>query len=121
MNRDKHENTAVRKLKSRSGETIAETLVALLIAALALVMLAGAIQAGTHIIDRSRDTFSDYYAQNEHLVKMDASGSGTDTARVTATSRFDGYTDSETFNLTVTTITNDTLKVPVVEYTLKLD
>ena len=44
---------ALRKLKSRSGETLAETLVSVLISALALVMLAGAIGAAKNIIANS--------------------------------------------------------------------
>ena len=43
-----------KKIKSPSGESIAETLVALLIAALALVMLAGAMTAASNMIAVSR-------------------------------------------------------------------
>ena len=42
-----------KKLKSAAGETIGETLVALLISSLALMMLAGAVSAATRMITRS--------------------------------------------------------------------
>lgn len=54
-----------KKLKSLSGETLTETLVALLIAALALTMLAGAIAASSNVINKSRDRLEKYYEANE--------------------------------------------------------
>ena len=60
-----------RKVKNRSGETIAETLVALLIAALALTMLAGAITTATGIITRSSKKIDAYFNDaNANLVEM---------------------------------------------------
>ena len=64
-----------KKLKSRSGESIGETLVALLISALALVMLAAAISAASGIVIRSRTKLDDYYKANETIViQMTAGG-----------------------------------------------
>ncbi len=54
-----------RKINSQTGESITETLVALLIAALALVMLAGAMSASTNIVLRSREKLKSYYDENE--------------------------------------------------------
>ena len=54
-----------KKLKSLSGETLTETLAALLIAALALTMLAGAISASSNVINKSRDRLEKYYEANE--------------------------------------------------------
>ena len=51
------------KLRSVAGETIGETLVALLISALALTMLAGAIGAANNIISRSNKAMNDYYTK----------------------------------------------------------
>ena len=51
----------IKKLKSSSGESIGETLVALLIAALALLMLAVAITATTRIINNSSEKVDDYF------------------------------------------------------------
>ena len=49
------------KIRSQSGESIGETLVALLISSLALVMLAGAVSSASNIITRSNQVMSDYY------------------------------------------------------------
>lgn len=68
----------VKTICSQAGESIGETLVALLIAALALVMLAGAVAASSGIITKSRNKLDAYYNANEAdrgVVKM--SGSGT--------------------------------------------
>lgn len=69
---------ALYKLPSQNGETIAETLAALLIAALALVMLAGAITTSSSLVSRSREKIGDYYSANEIMVEMPASVSGSD-------------------------------------------
>lgn len=58
------------KLKDRSGESISETLVALLISAFALVMLAGAITAASRIVQNSRQKLGAYYTANENLATM---------------------------------------------------
>lgn len=50
----------IARLRSKAGETIAETLIATLIAALALTMLAGAIGSAARIINTSRDAMKDY-------------------------------------------------------------
>lgn len=50
-----------RKLHSQAGESIGETLVAVLISALALVILAGAIGAATRIITRSNTAVKEHY------------------------------------------------------------
>ena len=62
----------VNKVRNTRGETISETLVALLIASLALVMLAGAITAANSIVRKSRDKLDDYYTANEVMVTMPA-------------------------------------------------
>ena len=55
----------VKKVISQSGESIGETLVALLISALALVMLAGAISASLGVVNRGRAKMGSYYSANE--------------------------------------------------------
>jgi len=64
---------ASRKLKSRAGESIGETLVALLISALALVMLAGAISATGRMITASDKQLGKYYDGDKKLVTLTAS------------------------------------------------
>ena len=70
-----------RKLRSNRGETIGETLVALLISALALVMLAGAISSTANMINTSDRKMGEYYSKDAALVEH----SGTSTLTVTLT------------------------------------
>ena len=51
----------IKKLQSSSGESIAETLVAVLIAALALLMLAGTINSASRMISSSQNNMTKYY------------------------------------------------------------
>ena len=48
------------KLRGRLGESIAETLIALLISALALMMLAGAITAASNVLSKSKNSMNTY-------------------------------------------------------------
>ena len=68
---------ARRKLSSKAGETIAETLVALLISALALVMLAGAISTTAKVINTSDKKMGKYYEQDANLAARDGKGGTT--------------------------------------------
>ena len=61
------------KLRSGAGESIAETLVALLISALALVMLAGAISATARMITVSDKQMGKYYEGDTNLVQQSTS------------------------------------------------
>lgn len=63
------------KTRSRSGETLAEVLVALLVATLALMILAGMISSTTSIVKASESKMDDYYAGNARLENI----SGTST------------------------------------------
>lgn len=117
-------NKVLRRLGSRSGETIAETLVALLIAALALVMLASAIYTGQHIIERSQDKYTEYYAANEQIVRLQKDAGDSKTQKDTATiavNTGDGSGDTgiltgQIFTVNVDTITNNVFKKPVTAY-----
>ncbi len=51
----------IKKLKNNKGETIAETLVATLIAALSMVMFAGMVMASKAIVDESNKKIVEYY------------------------------------------------------------
>lgn len=95
------------KIRSNAGETISETLVALLISALALVMLAGSITAASGMVTKSRSKLSDYYDANEYLVTMDSSKKtdDTETANDTISVKIDGATD-EKFSVSVNTFVN---------------
>lgn len=75
------------KLKSRGGETLAEVLVALLVAALALTLFASMVSASFNMITQSRSTLETYYEDgtfanpntDEATVKITA---GTDSSTV---------------------------------------
>lgn len=53
-----------KRLKSESGESIAEVLVALLIAAIALMMLATMISSTVSIVNKSKIKMDEYYNNN---------------------------------------------------------
>ncbi|MBR1560668.1 MAG: hypothetical protein IJ646_10560 [Clostridia bacterium] len=57
----------MKKLRSRAGESIGETLVSLLISALALMMLAGAISAAMRVVTTSNDKMTTYYQGDNTL------------------------------------------------------
>lgn len=56
-----------KKLKGNAGESLAEVLIALLIAALALTMLASVISSAARMITQSKDTMAKYYMANDAL------------------------------------------------------
>ena len=96
----KIQNT-IKKLKSKTGETIAEVLIALLISSLALVMLAGMISATQSTIAKSKNKLEEYYQKNEELETYTGQSkretikiSGT-AAGVTITVEVDEYLNSE--------------------------
>jgi len=70
------------KLWSQSGETIGETLVALLISALALMMLAGAVSAATNMVVRSKAKTTEYYTEDAKLMNA-VSGAKSTTVTLT--------------------------------------
>ena len=67
----------MKKLNSRAGESIGETLVALIIASLALFMLAGAITASSKAIVKSKTQLDRYYTANENGMVRRSSGGTT--------------------------------------------
>ena len=56
-----------KKLKGNAGETIAEVLIALLIAALALTMLASVITTTVKMVNENKRKMNDYYMANEWI------------------------------------------------------
>lgn len=55
------------KLSSHAGESIAETLFALLISSLALIMLAGAVSSAMRVVTGSKEKIDVYYRANNVL------------------------------------------------------
>ena len=99
------------KLRSRAGESISETLIALLISALAIVMLAGAITAASSIVKKSRETLNSYYQENE---KMAAVTDAWVPDSVTITEDADKQDPAE-FEIPVKSYTNETFSGNTVE------
>ena len=58
------------KLRGTAGESLAETLVAVLIIAFASVVLAGMISATVNMVKRSESSMKTYYAKSADLEKM---------------------------------------------------
>jgi hypothetical protein len=61
------------KISQTSGESIAEKLVAVLIAAFALLMLAGTVNTSTNLVTKSRKVLKEYYEANNVLEKRNGS------------------------------------------------
>ncbi len=64
----------LRRLKSSAGESLAEVLASLLIAALALTMLASTIATSSKMITQSKNKMEDYYDQNDAMAEQSPSG-----------------------------------------------
>lgn len=60
----------IKKMRGKVGESIGETLVALLISSLALLMLAGAISASTRVITASKAAMQAYYEENNKIATL---------------------------------------------------
>jgi len=57
----------MKKLRSCAGESIGETLIALLISALALLMLAGAVSSASKIVTRNKAAMEKYFGTDEEM------------------------------------------------------
>ena len=78
---------ALRKLNNRSGESLAEVLVSVLISAVALVMLASMITSSTSMIEKSRASMKDNYAAANALIDAEPDQPGKLDVKIDA----DGY------------------------------
>lgn len=96
---------AIKKLSSQAGESIGETLIALLISALALMMLAGAISSAMRIVTNSKDRMDDYYQVNNAIVEREI------TAPVIDGTALTGFTG--TFNVSIDKLLPDEMTLPV--------
>ena len=68
-------NRILVKVRVRSGETISETLVALLISSLALVMLASMINSTVNLVSTSKKKMNEYYEACAELENFSAAQS----------------------------------------------
>lgn len=104
---------AAARLRSRAGESIAEVLVAVLIAALGIALLAGMIGSSTKVIASSKETAGRYVSAGNALVAQSGEGAGIGTASLTLT---DGGNTVASGECTVRYYTNTTLSDAVVSY-----
>jgi len=58
------------RLQSNAGESLAEVLISLLIAALAMTMLAATISTASKIITSSKEKMGEYYTANDALAEQ---------------------------------------------------
>ncbi len=79
------------KLRSGAGESLIETLVSMLVASAALLMLGGAITSATRMVTKSRDTLERYYANESILASMPDPESGLAASGGTVTVNGKGY------------------------------
>ncbi len=109
---------ASRKWKSRSGESITEVLVALLISAVALVMLASMITASSRLITQSKDRMESYYKNSNSLADHGETGGGTvstGVVRLTKAGEGESTVTVQEWD-DVNYATNSSVKDPVVAY-----
>lgn len=101
-----------QKLRSQRGDSIAEVLVAVLIAAVALVMLATMLSTSGNLIRISRGHLEDYYEANNVLSDPPSDAGTAGTVTLSA-----ALTDAAGASVDVTYYINDTLSSdPVVAY-----
>lgn len=96
------------KLRSQAGESIAEVLVSLLIAALSLMLLAGMISATFDMVTRSRETVKTYVQANNTLVEQSGTGAA-GSVSFTAGGSALTLTEGSTGSVNVSCFTNDTV------------
>ena len=117
MMKNLHYNIRIpQKIHSRSGESIAETLIALLISCLALLMLASMITSSARLVTKSRNLMETYYSNNNVLENHEGTGAGSLT--VTIKPKNDNQSSSQLQkSFTAKYYKNDTVSSkPVISY-----
>lgn len=117
MMKNRHYNIRIpQKVRSRSGESIAETLIALLISCLALLMLASMITSSARLVTKSRNLMETYYSNNNVLENHEGTGAGSLT--VTIKPKNDNQSSSQLQkSFTAKYYKNDTVSSkPVISY-----
>lgn len=107
----------ILKLRSSNGESLTETLVALLIAAIALVMLASMISSTTRIVTQSKTKMTEYYKANKTVAAQ--TGEGTDDASVTITDDASDTINGQQYSVTAY-LNQSFSSTPIASYRLNL-
>lgn len=108
----------ILKLRSSNGESLTETLVALLIAAIALVMLASMISSTTRIVTQSKTKMTEYYEANKTVAAQ--TGEGTDDASVTITDDASDTINGQQYSVTAY-LNQSFSSTPIASYRLNLE
>lgn len=95
------------KLKSKSGESISEVLVALLISALAIVLLASMIAASTNMVMKSKSKMKDYANAENSIVERSGDGESGSVQIVDSNNNPVVLTDGAGTGIEVAYFTND--------------
>lgn len=103
--------TLAGRLANQRGETLAETLVSLLIAGLSLLMLTSAVASVSRIALRARRVAQDYCAVSNELASM------SDKKTETSTSDKKTETSTGTVKVSEENLTNSTYTIDSVTYT----
>ncbi len=107
----------LHKLRGQVGESLAETLVAVLVIALAMTILAGMIGAAGNMVKTSETKMNEYYESNVKLENFSEAG-GTATVNITASGEaasITGNIESVTVEYLINRVFSDH---PVVAYRL---
>ena len=104
----------MRKLKSNSGESISEVLIASLVVSLAFVMVVSMVTSSQKIIKKTDDAMDNYYEQRNAYEK----GTAETSHAVVIVTNTDGTAISQNVNVTVSTmnVTNGTTTTPFISY-----
>ena len=100
----------IRKLMNSRGETIAESLVSILVVAIASVLFAGMVMASSRVIEKSTRWMNEYYEAVSSINQQQALD-----GRVVKQNINISIAGKET-NETVTAYINDDLGVTIVSY-----
>mgnify|MGYP003589568570 CR=1 FL=1 len=92
--------TWMKKLKSQSGESISEVLIASLVVSLAFVMVLSLIMASQKIIQKTDTTMESYY-NARNAFEAGVSNSSTGVIQVTSTDAVGAYISQEYENISV--------------------
>lgn len=85
-------NSILKKLKGRAGESLAETLIAVLVIAVASMLLASMITATTSIVKRSQSSMEKYYNQSSKLETLSDTNLKTASISITVSDMSDSNT-----------------------------
>ena len=98
----------MRRLRSFAGESLTETLVAMLIASLAIVMLAGMISSAVRMVASSKQLVAEYTAAENALVEHTGESAAAGTVTLTENGTLVALSDSSGTSVAVTCYENST-------------